>query len=291
MILSAVMFFLIDDKNNQQDYSSDLQPDNATVNVLSEDKNMYVHFLNVGKADSTYLRCGNINILIDAADIEPKGKVVEYLKKQGVKKLDLVVLTHPHRDHMGQMSSVIETFEISKFLEPEIPNVLVPTTATYKRMLNSMKNKKINATTAKTNEIINLGDLKITILGPISKNSKNMNDNSIVMKVEYGDVSFLFMGDAEKSEEKELLKSGADLTSDVIKVGHHGSSSSTTEDFLKAVNPKYAAISVLGDETTPNKKVIERLKKFCGDNFHRTDRDGNIVFITDGKNINVKTEN
>lgn len=250
---------------------------------------MTVHFLDVGDADCSYIKCGDINILIDAADKEPKGKVVNYLKNQGVEKLDLVVATHPHRDHIGQMSDVLENFEVAQFIEPEIPEKSNAVTVTYERMLEVLADKKIgaNLVTAGFNTV--LGDVKIEVVGPISHDNENLNNNSVVLRIIYKSVRFLFTGDAEKAEEQEILSKKYDISADVLKVGHHGSTTSTTQKFLHAVSPKYAVISVSKDKHRIRKPyVIDRLKKFCGDDIYVTGESGNIIALTDGENIEFK---
>ena len=251
--------------------------------------NMSVHFLNVGKADCAYIKCGDHNVLIDAADKESTNTVVEYLKRQGVAKLDLVVASHPHRDHIGQMDKVIKEFEIGSFIEPDIPKEILPTSVTYENMLRALIDKKVKAKIAVPGEKFEIGDMKIEIFGPIVKR-ESINNNSVVIKITYGSVSFLFAGDSGKPEETDLINSGYDLSSTVLKVGHHGSNSSSTYKFLGKVSPKYAVISVAPDKSNlPKEKVLERLKKFS-DHIYRTDEDGTIIFLTDGKEISVKTE-
>lgn len=258
--------------------------------VVESFEGMEVHFLDVGNADCSYIKCGDSNILIDAGDKEPQGLVVDYLKNQGVENLNLVVATHPHRDHIGQMTDVMENFKVDKFIEPEVPDDIVPTTITYEKMLRTIAKHNIDAELVKDGYNISIGDLNIESVGPISRNSKNLNNNSIVLRITYKDVKFLFTGDAETNEEKEILGSGREIKSDVLKVAHHGSGTSTTVKFLKAVSPKYAVISVSKEKYQSNKsKVPDRLKKFCGDNnVYVTGKDGTIVVFTDGKNIELK---
>lgn len=247
---------------------------------------MAVHFFDVGDADCSYIKCGNVNILIDAADKEPKGKVVNYLKNQGVEKLDLVVATHPHRDHIGQMSEVLECFEVSQFIEPEVPEECNAVTATYERMLETLAKKNISANLVSAGFSMNIGDLKIEVVGPISHDSENLNNNSVVLRITYKNVRFLFTGDAEKSEEQDILNEKYDIKADVLKVGHHGSATSTTQKFLHAVSPKYAVISVSKDKHRTRKPyVLDRLKKFCGDDIYITGECGNVIASTDGENI------
>ena len=257
--------------------------------VLENEDGMSVHFLDVGKADCSYIKCGDYNVLIDAADKEVRSKVTEYLKHNNVRKLDLVVSTHPHRDHIGQMSDVINNFNIDKFIMSDIPQDIIPTIYSYESMLRALKEKNVNVHTSSAGERIQLGDMIIDVLGPV-KVSESINDNSLVVKVTYKSVRFLFMGDAQKDEEEDLISSGYDLSSDVLKVGHHGSQTSSTKRFLELVKPKYSVISVKNDRSKlPKQKVIDRLHD-VGSKVIRTDASGNIVFITDGNNINIFEE-
>ena len=250
---------------------------------------MSVHFLNVGKADCAYIKCGEYNMLIDAADREPTNVVVEYLKRQGVSKLDLVVVSHPHRDHIGQMAEVIREFKVDKFIQPQVPNEIIPVSTSYEKMLKALKEKNVKVESTKGRKNLNLGDMAIEFFGPIS-NDTNINNNSVVLKIKYSDISFLFTGDAEKLEENEILEKGYDLKSTVLQVGHHGSRTSSGENFLANVLPQYAVVSVAPDRNNlPKQDVINRISKYCK-NIYRTDLNGTIVMLTDGKNLKVTTE-
>lgn len=261
----------------------------SDITTKNYDVPMSVHFLNVGKADCAYIKCGDHNILIDAADKEPSDIVVEYLKRQGVKKLDLTVASHPHRDHIGQMDKVIQEFEIDKFIEPDVSEDIIPTSATYENTLKALLEKKVKVQKACPGESFNIGDMKIQIFGPINPH-EILNNNSVVVKITYGSVSFLFVGDAEKSEELDLIDSAYNLKSTILKVGHHGSDTSSTYKFLGKVNPDYAVISVGPSKSnTPKESVLKRIKKFCN-NIYRTDECGTIIFLTDGQEIKVETE-
>ncbi len=260
--------------------------DTTTRNYGAE---MSVHFLNVGKADCAYITCDGHNILIDAADKEPTDVVTEYLKRQQVKEIDLVVATHPHRDHIGQMDKIIKEFKIGRFIESKVSKNKVSNNITYENMQKALTERHVKVITVSPGENFEVGNMKVEIFGPIYPHEKE-NNNSIVLKVTYGLVKFLFMGDAEKAEEEELMKSDTDLKSTVLKVGHHGSNTSSTYKFLGKVNPQYAVISVGPDKSNlPKEKVINRLKKFC-DNIYRTDENGTIIFLTNGKDIAVRTE-
>lgn len=261
----------------------------SNVDRAENSNDLEVHFLDVGKADSAYIKYKNHNILIDAADKEPTDTVCEYLAREGVSKLDLVIVSHPHRDHIGQMSNVINKFEIEKFIESEISDDIIPTSVTYERMLQALVDKNVKVKIAHPNDVFEIEDLKFEILGPISEN-KNLNNNSLVAKMTYKDVSFLFTGDAEAFEESEIIKTNKDIKSDVLKVAHHGSKTSSTISFLKKVSPKYAVISVNSEEVTRSRQIILDRLKAVGAEIYRTDLHGNILFSTDGHEIDVKTQ-
>ena len=227
--------------------------------------------------------------MIDAGDIDLDNKVVKYLSAQEVSNLDLVVVTHPHRDHIGGMKSVINNFDMERIMMPELPDELIPTTATYLNMLNAIKQKGIKVDKPIAGDEFNIGDMKVQILSPISS-YKDINDYSIVVKVTYGKHSFLFMGDAEKNSERDLVNRGYNLKSTVLKVGHHGSQTSTTNEFLSKVSPKIAVISVgENNYSLPKPDVIKRLIN-RNIEVYRTDKCGTIIFESDGEELTTLIE-
>ncbi len=258
--------------------------------VSNKDKSDFsVHVIDVGNADAIYINCKDHNLLIDAGDIDLDNKVVNYLSAQEVGNLDLVVTTHPHRDHIGGIKSVVNNFNIERMMMPELPDELIPTTATYLNMLNAIKQKGIKVDKPIAGEKFNIGDMKVEILGPISS-YKDINDYSIVVKVIYGEHSFLFMGDAEKDSERDLINRGYNLKSTVLKVGHHGSQTSTTNEFLSKVSPKIAVISVgENNYSLPKPNVIKRLIN-KNIEVYRTDKCGTIIFKSDGEELTISIE-
>lgn len=262
---------------------------NGTVNEDYESYPLSVHILNVGKADAIYIKSNENNLLIDSGDTDTKEQVVQYLKNNNVKKLDLIIATHPHKDHIAGMPNVINTFSIDKFIMPDLSEDIVPTSKTYTSMLKSLNDNNVPVEKPIPGDTFDIGDLNIEILGPVNK-YENLNDNSVVAKITYKNTSFLFTGDAEKDSEADLISSGTNLKSTVLKVGHHGSKTSSTQKFLSAISPKYAVISVGPDSNNlPKDSTIERLKKNNIKNY-RTDKNGTVVFVSDGNNINVFTE-
>ena len=253
------------------------------------DYDMSVHFLDVGKADSIYIHCNGKNILIDAGDVDTKNTVYEYLRKNHVKDLDLVMVSHPHRDHIGEMPQIINKFKIKKFIMPRVPESITPTFKTYESMLTALYENNINVDEPEYGASFMVGDMLLEIFAP-TKGYEEMNNNSIVARITYGEDSFLFVGDCQKEEESDLISSGVDLSSDVLKVGHHGSKTSTTQKFLDKVSPKYAVITVGKDSSNlPKQSTIDRLNA-NNIEVYRTDMNGCVIFLTNGHGIDVKTQ-
>jgi competence protein ComEC len=248
-----------------------------------------VHILNVGKADSIFVECEGRSLLIDGATADYGDQVTSYLEQRGVKSLDLVVNTHPDSDHIGGLKTVLLRFPISRYFSPALPTDLLPKSAEYTGTIQALNSRGTREEHPKACSSVALGRLHITVLGPIRAGSST-NDNSIVLKLVFGQTSFLLMGDAEKAEEQALLEAGTNLQADVLKVGHHGSDTSTTQEFLNAVKPKFAAISVGDDFSNLPKASVSRRLAEAGTAVYRTDINGTILFLSDGKTITVQTE-
>lgn len=250
---------------------------------------MSVHYLDVGKADAILIECDSKNILIDSGNVDPDNKVVEYLKKRHINNLDLVIATHPDKDHIGGMSNIIYEFEINHFMMPQIPEEVTPKSSVYEGMIYALNSNGIAVDNPVSGESFEIGGAQALIVAPV-KMRDDTNNNSIVLKLTYGNDSFLFTGDAQADEEADILKSGYNIQSTVLKVGHHGSKTSTTESFLESVRPEYAVISVGEDDNNlPKKVILDRLSK-NGVRFYRTDLNGTIVIATNGDGINIFTQ-
>ncbi len=245
-----------------------------------------VHFIDVGQADCILAQLpGGENMLVDAGNNDDGDRVVSYLRSAGVDKIDFLVGTHPHEDHIGGLDMVINNFDIGKVYMPKVNH----TTKTYRDVLSAVKAKGLKITTAGAGvEMFNNAGVDAIMLAPVNSGYEELNDYSAVIKLSYKNVKFLLTGDAEEISEKEILNAGYDVKADVLKVGHHGSRSSTSPAFLKAVSPQYAVISVGNDNDYghPHRETLQKLKK-ANVKVFRTDQDGTMVFSTDGKKINL----
>lgn len=263
------------------------QTDSETApGIAASSKNLTVNFINVGDGDSILLERGGYGMLIDAGSEEAADTVVKYIKSQKLNKLDFCIGTHPHEDHVGGLDSVINNFSVSTLI---MPNVSASTNS-FSDVEKTIKKKKLKITRPAVGKTYKFEGATFTVLAPNSTGYDDINNYSVVIRFVYGSTSFLFTGDAGKISEKEMLKNGCTLKSDVLKVGHHGSSTSTSADFLNAVDPKYAVISVGNDyKGLPAKTTVSRLKK-AGIKVYRTDQDGTVTAVSDGKKITFKTD-
>lgn len=253
-----------------------------------DDLDLEVHFIDVGQADSILIKKGNESMLIDAGNNWDGEIVVDYIKQQDIKSLKYVIGTHPHADHIGGLDDVIDYFEIGKIIMPNA----IATTKTFEDVVDSISRKGLTITEPKVGQQYDLNGAKIIILAPNEEKYSNLNNYSVVVKIVNGANTFLFAGDAEEISEKEILDKNKEiLKSDILKLGHHGSITSTTQDFLDAVNPKYAVITV-GKENRyghPDQEILDRLKN-KGIKVYRTDLNGTIIVISDGNIISFSQQ-
>lgn len=255
---------------------------------LSNNNQLQVHFIDVGQGDSTLIITPKgKNILIDAGD-EAHFKTVEgYLKNRDIYRLDYVIATHPDADHIGGMDKIIKNFDIGLFSMPPISK----DTMQYKEIQQELKNKNIKNTQVYQGDSINIDEkIHFDILSPINqKNYSDFNDYSIVAKISYKNTSFLLMADATMENEIDIINNIKDIKADVLKLGHHGSSTSTSEYFLQQVNPSIAVASCGKNNKYghPHKEVMKLIEKYNIKLF-RTDKDSNIVMISDGESIRLR---
>ena len=237
----------------------------------------------VGAASLILINDNNEYSLIDAGNNEDGEKLVKYFKDLGITKFKYVFGTHAHEDHIGGMDNIIENFQIEHFYMPDA----ITTTRTFEEVLDALEEKNIAFETPEEDENLTFSDTNFKVLH-VGKDKKDLNDTSIVLKLTYKNTSYLFMGDATSSVEKDILDK--DIKSDVLKVGHHGSQYSSTISFLKKVSPKYAVIEV-GKNNSYNHPKEVTLKKLedLGTKIYRTDEDGTIILTSDGENMSFET--
>lgn len=246
--------------------------------------NLKIYYLDVGQADSTLLINDGKTMLIDTGNYDDSKFVIDYLNNLGIKKIDYLIGTHPHEDHIGSMASIIKNFDIDKIYMPDV----VTTTSFFENVLIEVKNKGYFIETPKEGDSFNLGEAVVDVLY-LDNDEDNFNDDSIILRVKFGSNKFLFMGDASSKVEEKILNKN--LSADILKVGHHGSSTSTSNEFLKYVNPKYAIISVEKNNSYghPSELVLKKLND-KNISILRTDECGTIVVESDGNNIKFLEE-
>lgn len=252
---------------------------------LSQKDTLNVHFLDVGQGDSIFIELPDEKtMLIDAGENYHGEGIINYIGDCGYSKIDYLVATHPHADHIGSMGYIVRNMDIGSVYMPKA----AANTKTYENLLESISDKGLKITSAKAGlTIAEESDYIIDVVAPVTIDESNLNNSSAVIKLTYKNNSFLFTGDAEK---KELETITDDISADVLKVGHHGSNTSTTEEFLYEVCPKYAVISVgEGNEYGhPHKETLRLLEEFNCE-LYRTDIDKTVVFSSDGNTISVKS--
>ncbi len=249
--------------------------------------NLEIHFIDVGQGDSILIHFNNKILLIDSGPKEGLHSLSNYLNKYNISTINYLIATHPHEDHIGNMAYIIKKYNVLSFYSPKCTNK----GKTYENMIDALKDKKLKINILKSSNVpITLDkDISLTILSPNTDDCsdiKNLNNCSAVILLKYKNTSFLLTGDAEEEVEKNILNKYSNIKADVLKLGHHGSDSSTSESFLKAVSPSLAVISAGKDNSYghPHKRTLDLLSKLKI-KYLRTDMDGNIKIITDGNVI------
>lgn len=257
--------------------------DNANRVTIPMD-GLYVHYIDVGQGDSELICCGGEYMLIDAGEPSASDTVVDYLNDHGIEKLDYVVCSHGHADHCGGLDAVVENFEVGTVFTSPYPG----DTSSYEIFSDAVEAKGLSMTVPELGESYTLGEAKFEFIGPLEQYD-NLNDDSLVMRLEYGDTSFLFTGDMTSKAERDLLEDGANVKCDVLKVGHHGSSGSSSYRFLYEAEPKIAVISCEAGNSYghPHEEALSRLND-CGAEIYRTDLEGSIVIFSDGMEVTKK---
>ncbi len=253
----------------------------TTVGSGSQKSSFSVHFIDVGQADAALIVCSGKTMLIDGGNKGDSDVIYTYLQNMKITHLDYVVCTHAHEDHVGGLAGALTAATVGTVYAP----VKSYDSKAFRDFVAKTEERGREITVPKAGDMFYLGDSVVTILGP-RKEYDETNNTSIVLRIVYGGTSFLFTGDMESDAEIDLLESGVMLRSTVLKVGHHGSSTSTSYRFLREVAPKYAVISVGKDNQYdhPNEDVLSRLRD-ADVTLYRTDMQGDIVCISDGVTV------
>ena len=265
-----------------------LFPDSKPAYIAAPESTgeLTVHYIDVGQADCTLLECGGQTMLIDGGNVEDSSLVVSYLKNQGIEHLDYMICTHAHEDHVGGLSGPLNSCTVGQVFSP----VAEYDSTAFESFLKYTGAQGLELTVPEADDSFLLGEARVTVLGP-RKEYEETNDTSIVLRVDHGENSFLFTGDMEVTAEADLLADGCDLDVDVLKVGHHGSNTSSSYAFLREVMPEYGVISCGTDNSYghPHDEVTSRLYD-AEVTVYRTDEQGTVVAVSDGIGILFTTE-
>ena len=254
--------------------------------VPADSTGLNVHYLDVGQADCILLQCDGANVLIDGGNVEDSDLVVAYLLDQNVSYLDYVVNTHAHEDHVGGLPGVLAVFETGNVWCP----VKEYSSKCFGDFLYYADQQNLDLVCPEPGSTYDLGGAAVTVLGPV-RDDYDTNNSSIVLRVDYGQTSFLFTGDAETQAEADILDAGYDVSATVLKVGHHGSETSTGYRWLRAVAPAYAVIQVGTGNSYghPHESTMSRLRDAEAE-LYRTDLQGHIVCRSDGQTVTFTTQ-
>ena len=263
------------------------QPVVPTEISISDNSYFEVHYIDVGQADAALILCDGAAMLIDGGNVADSSLIAAYMKKLDIDYIDYVICTHAHEDHVGGLSGALSVAKAGAVYAPEIE----ADTKAYQNFRLKAGEQGLQIQHSTHGNSIALGSSTVQFLGPITENVDDLNNTSIVLKIMYGNTSFLFTGDAEHEEEQDIINAGYDLSADVMKVGHHGSDSSTSYVFLREVMPKYAIISVGTGNSYghPTEEVLSRLRD-ADTEVYRTDLQGDIIVKSDGENISITTQ-
>jgi competence protein ComEC len=245
-----------------------------------------VYFMDVGQADSALVCCDGAHMLIDGGNVADSNLVYSFLEKHGADYLEYIVATHAHEDHVGGLSGALNYAKAGTALCP----VMEFDSKAFGNFKKYLGQQGVEITVPQPGDTFKLGGADVEILGPINETT-NTNNTSIVMRIVYGDTSILFTGDAEREEEADILEAGYDISSTILKVGHHGSETSTSYPFLREVMPQYAVISVGAKNSYghPDEDTLSRLRD-AGATVYRTDTQGTVTCTSDGKTVTFQTE-
>lgn len=254
---------------------------------IPEGSSFAVHYIDVGQADSALVLCDDKTMLIDGGNVDDSSLLVSYLKKMDIDFLDYVICTHAHEDHVGGLSGALSYADAGRVFAPESE----ADSKVYRNFKKKVKARGLEIEHPMDGDEFSFGSSNVQIFGPIYENDDDLNNTSIVLKITYGETSFLFTGDAERDEEYDIIDEGYDLSATVLKVGHHGSESSSSYRFLREVMPEYAIISTGKNNSYghPHSEPLSRLKD-VGAEIYRTDECGDIIAESDGITVKIHTK-
>ena len=290
LFFALLICFIIEYSDNSKNWNHISKVVTVNQNVIEEAGKFYLHFIDVGQAECELMKCNEDTVLVDTGDVDSFETITSYLDSQNVKELDYLIITHMHSDHMGSAEEVIEKYKPENIIMTRLTESATPTTELYTELLEVLSKCDSKIIAAKPGDRYDLDSFSFVILAP-NKNYDELNNTSVVIKAYFGDTTYLLQGDAERESEKDILSNGFDVNADVLKLGHHGSKTSTCSDYLDAVKPQLAVVNCgKGNKYNhPNNETLEKLES-RGIPCFRTDKNGNIVIKSDGKVISVITE-
>ena len=290
LVVSIISDMFPDQVNNyiESDLNIPVNESNAMAvstlesTVVTSDSELKIYYFDVGQADSELIIADDKVMLIDAGNAEDGSNLAKYIKALGVKKIDYLVGTHAHEDHIGGMEQIVKSFDIGTIYMPDVST----TTRTYENLLEAISKKGLGVSSVEIGDTFPVGSGVCTVMNVRNEEQDDLNDTSICLHFVYGENKFLFMGDSSENMEKEIEWPEID----VLKVGHHGSSTSSSEDFLNQTKPKVAIISCGINNTYghPNEDALKRLENI-GAEIYRTDEDGTILLTSNGSTYNIQT--
>ena len=260
--------------------NDDAEPTKPSGELLSE---LSVFYIDAGQADSIMITSGGESMIIDAGNNADGDDVVSFLKSKGVSNLKYAVGTHPHEDHIGGLDDVLNSFPVEKVLLPDVTT----NTKTFASVLDAIENNNLSLSVPTAGEQYKVGSATLTVVSCLK--TTDLNNSSIVLRMDHGENSFLFTGDAESEAEQAILSAGYDVNCDVLKAGHHGSKTSTSSAFLTAVSPDVAIISC-GVDNSYGHPSPETIQKLSGIEVYRTDLNGTITVVSDGSKYTITKE-
>lgn len=284
---SATLEYMVHDSEIQESQVSEKSDNPIDIVAAPQSSDLKVHFIDVGQGDSILIQSGGHDMLVDAGENDQGDTVVTYLHSQGIDKLDYIIGTHPHSDHIGGLDDVINNFTIDKVILPPVEH----TTKTYEDVLDAISSQGLKITKPVVGDTYQLGDASFQIISPNGDYGDDLNNWSVGIKLTNGNNSFVMCGDAESQAESDILTNGLDVSADVLKLGHHGSKTSTFGSFLNKVNPEYIVISCgLGNSYGhPHQETMNKLNALDV-KVYRTDEQGTIIATSDGSNISWSTQ-